>query len=156
MIGIIAATTFNGIIGVENKLPFNYPEDMGHFRKVTTNCIVIMGKNTFYSIGKPLPKRRNIVLTKSTIEDVETVGSLEEALQLCRNDERDIWLIGGASVYEEGLKFADKILLTITPDIEERIPNIKFPWINPSLFKLDYISQLSVGSELMLAAYSRQ
>lgn len=156
MIGIIAATTSNGVIGVENKLPFNYPEDMGHFRKVTTNCIVIMGKNTFYSIGKPLPKRRNIVLTKSIIEGVETVGSLEEALQLCRNDERDIWLIGGASVYEEGLKFADKVLLTITPDIEERTPNIKFPWINPSLFKLDYISQLSVGSELMLATYSRQ
>ena len=77
-------------------------------------------------------------------------------MQLCRNDERDIWLIGGASVYEEGLKFADKILLTITPDIEERVPNIKFPWINPSLFKLDYIGQLSVGSELMLATYTRQ
>ena len=156
MIGIIAATTSNGVIGIENKLPFNYPEDMGHFRKVTTNCIVIMGKNTFYSIGKPLPKRRNIVLTKSTIEGVETVISLEEALQLCRNDERDIWLIGGASVYEEGLKFADKILLTITPDVEERIPNIKFPWINPALFTLEDLNELSLGSELILATYNRK
>ena len=156
MIGIIAATTSNGVIGIENKLPFNYPEDMGHFKKITTNCIVVMGKNTFYSIGKPLPKRRNIVLTKSTIEEVETVPSLEEALQLCRNDERDIWLIGGAGLYEEGLKFADKVLLTITPDIEERTPNVKFPWINPILFRLDSLNKLSLESELILATYSRQ
>lgn len=154
MIGIIAATTSNGVIGVENQLPFNYPEDMAHFRKATKDSIVIMGRNTFESIGSPLPKRRNIVVTRNTIENVETALSLQDALNLCKDEYRNIWLIGGASIYEEGMQFADKIILTITPDVEKRTPAVRFPWINPNVFKLKYLDKFK-DSELLLAIYKK-
>lgn len=155
MIGIIAAVTTNGVIGVQNQLPFNYSEDLLHFRKTTTDSVVIMGKNTFESIGKPLPKRRNIVVTRSNIDGVETVTSLKMALELASNDTRHTWLIGGASIYEEGMMFADKIVLTITPDIEKRSPAVKFPWINPNIFKLLSINNLNENSPLLIATYQK-
>ena len=155
MIGMIAAVTQNGVIGVQNQLPFNYPEDMAHFRKTTSDSIVIMGRNTFESIGSPLPKRRNIVVTRSDLNGVETSSSLQEAIKLCQGDARNVWLIGGAGIYEEGMLFADKIVLTITPDIEKRSPAVKFPWINPNIFKLSSINNLSENSSLLVATYQK-
>ena len=154
MIGIIAAVTKNGIMGVDNQLPFNYPEDLSHFRKTTADSIVIMGRNTYDSIGKPLPKRRNIVVTSKKIESVETANSLSGAIDLCINDNRPIWLIGGSSIYEEGMLIANKIILTITPDLEVRNPAVRFPWINPTLFKLQSLEPLGEG-KLIIATYKK-
>lgn len=161
MIGIIAAVTQNGIIGVENKLPFDYPADMKHFRETTANSIVIMGRKTFEGIGKPLPKRRNIVVSSSlslSTEGIELVPSVAHAIDLTQGDARDIWFIGGASIYEVGMYFADKIVLTLTPDIELRTPAVKFPWVSPMKFKLRGISILNPADDstiLHLATYER-
>lgn len=157
MIGMIAAVCVNGVIGKDNELPFDYSEDMKHFRKTTANSIVIMGRKTFEGIGKPLPKRRNIIISRgmTKVEGIEIVASMKEAIDLCSGDERDIWLCGGAQVYQDGMEFADKILLTLTPDMELANNTIKFPWINPDKFDLQYIHPLSLenDSKLMLATY---
>lgn len=158
MIGMIAAVTQNGVIGVENKLPFDYPADMKHFRTTTANSIVIMGRKTFEGIGRPLPKRRNIVIASSLIDDVEVFTSVDAAIDFVKDDPRDIWFIGGASIYEAGMYFADKIVLTVTPDMETRTPAVKFPWINPLNFKLRGVSILNPqddGAILHLATYER-
>jgi dihydrofolate reductase len=174
MIGIIAAVTQNGVIGVENKLPFDYPEDMKHFRTTTANSTIIMGRKTFEGIGKPLPKRRNIVIsrTKVDVPGVETFPSISaagdagafHALEVQFTNEKtgevkiipqpNTWFIGGASIYEEGMQHAHKIVLTLTPDVELRTPAIKFPWINPMKFSLDSVMPLSEGSVLRLATYT--
>lgn len=156
MIGMIAAVTQNGVIGVENKLPFDYPADMKHFRKTTANSIVIMGRKTFEGIGRPLPKRRNIVVSSKPVDGVEVVASVDAAIDLTKDDARDIWFIGGASIYEAGMYFADKIVLTLTPDIELRTPAVKFPWINSVKFKVFEKRQLVPGQDsLSLVTYKK-
>ena len=172
MTGIIAAVTINGVIGVENKLPFDYPEDMKHFRTTTANSVVIMGRKTFEGIGRPLPKRRNVVISSKKLDNpgIEVFSSVEEAMRVvdvapavAHFDEQGnqidmsqpIWFIGGASIYEEGMKFADKIVLTLTPDIELRTPAVKFPWINPQKFSLKTITPLSLEKKLYVAEYEK-
>lgn len=156
MIKIIAAVSSNGIIGMDNKLPFHYPEDLKHFKEKTIDNIIIMGRLTYESIGRPLPKRRNIVITSGSIEGVEHHASLREAIDIAREPlkllfatdaptpEKDIWLIGGASIYEAGieLEMADEIHLTVTPDLIDvtkfkRV--VKFPFINPIKWKIESI-----------------
>lgn len=160
MIGMIAAVTSNGVIGIENKIPFDYPEDMKHFKETTINSTVIMGRKTFEGIGKPLPKRRNIIVGRTPMLPIgraatfldtlssapilmEQYTSVQEALIESSKDSKDIWLIGGTSIYEEGMNYTDKIILTITPDIELRTPAIRFPWINPLLFEINSIIEVS-------------
>lgn len=137
MIGMIAAVSENGVIGLDNKLPFNYPEDMKHFRKTTANSTVIMGRKTFESIGRALPKRRNIVISKNKIEaeGVETFASVKEAMATTQA-EQDVWFIGGASIYEEAMRYVNKIVLTLTPDVITGEQVVRFPWVNPSLFQV--------------------
>jgi dihydrofolate reductase len=160
MIGIIAAVSQNGIIGIENKLPFNYPEDMAHFKQTTLNSTIIMGRNTFESIGKPLSKRKNIVITskKISIPNIITFDSIEGALQ----NENNVWFIGGAQIYEEAMAYADTILLTIMPDIIKSINTVKFPLINPTIFELNNINFLKLQTkqhdvdQLSLCTYKRK
>lgn len=163
MIGMIAAVTVNGVIGVENKLPFDYPEDMKHFRTTTANSTVIMGRKTFEGIGRPLPKRRNIVIsrTKVSMEGIETFDTLGGAIIDCLKQENQtpVWLIGGASIYEEGMQYAHKIVLTLTPDVELRTPAVRFPWINPSKFDLQDVKPLTEDvtmSPLLVVTYIRR
>jgi dihydrofolate reductase len=175
MIGMIAAVTINGVIGVDGKLPFDYAADMKHFRKTTADSTVIMGRKTFEGIGRPLPKRRNIVISSQqiTTPGVETFHSLTEALMrasvipaVAHFDEEGneidmsppIWLIGGSCIYEEGMNFADKILLTLTPEMELRKPAVRFPWISPFRFELKSLAPLcpeDATCELQLATYER-
>jgi dihydrofolate reductase len=166
MIKIISAISKNGIIGDGNgNLPFDYPEDMKHFRKSTLNSVIIMGRKTFEGIGKPLPKRRNIVISRIAKglgllpkEGIEIASSLEGAIDMTKDASTDVWLIGGAFVYEEGMKYADELHLTLTPDnIVFRNP-IKFPWINPQLFNLESITPLvpeNKECKLMYAIYKK-
>lgn len=160
MIGIIAAVTVNGVIGVNDKLPFDYPEDMKHFRKTTTDSVVIMGRKTFESIGRPLPKRRNIVISKVAnglgmlnTTGIEVAPSIKVALEMCATETRNIWFIGGASIYEEGMLYADEIVLTQTPDYEHSSNSIKFPWINPSIF--EWKGATDLDPEMWAAGTSR-
>ncbi len=118
MITIIAAVAKNRAIGFENKLLYWLPNDLKRFKALTTGHTIIMGRNTFESLPKgALPNRRNVVLSRTTKElpGCEVFPTLEEALLSCRSDE-DIYIIGGARVYEQAIKFADRLCLTEIDD----------------------------------------
>lgn len=118
MITIIAAVARNRAIGFENKLIYWLPNDLKRFKQLTTGHTIIMGRNTFLSLPKgALPNRRNIVLsrTKHELPGCETYPSLEEALHHC-DAEEDIYIIGGASVYRQAMKLADRLCLTEVDD----------------------------------------
>lgn len=114
---IIAAVASNGVIGRDGKLPWHYPEDLKHFKTVTTGHAVVMGRKTWESIGKPLPNRRNIVLTRNAAyplpAGVERYDTLDAALDASRTRKQEkAFVIGGEQVFAEALKKADGMYLT--------------------------------------------
>jgi dihydrofolate reductase len=117
MINIIVATSENNVIGRGNDIPWYIPEDLEHFKKLTTGNTVIMGRKTYESLPKeyrPLPNRVNIVITRDKNYQAKgclVVNNLEDALRKADNN-REIFIIGGGQIYREGLKFADRIYLT--------------------------------------------
>lgn len=117
-ITIIAAVARNRAIGHNNKLIYWLPNDLKRFKSLTTGHTIIMGRNTFLSLPKgALPNRRNIVLSQTVAEfpGCDTYASLDEALAHCRENE-DIYIIGGASVYEQAIGRADRLCLTEVDD----------------------------------------
>lgn len=118
MITLIAAVAKNRAIGYQNKLLYWLPDDMKRFRTLTTGHTIIMGRRTFESFPKgPLPNRRNVVLSHRDIQisGAEVFPSLEDALSSCDSDE-DIYVLGGASVYEQALPLAHRLCLTEVED----------------------------------------
>lgn len=118
MISIIAAVAANRAIGNDNKLIYWLPDDLKRFKALTTGHTIIMGRRTFESLPKgALPNRRNIVLsrTQTDFPGCDVYASLDEALAHCSKDE-DIYIIGGASVYEQALPIADRLCLTEVED----------------------------------------
>jgi len=115
MITIIAAMDKNRVIGKGNTIPWHLPADFEHFKKTTIGYPVIMGLNTYKSIGKPLPGRINIVLSKDgeNIEGCLTVGSIREALNLAEEKSEEVFVIGGASIYSQMLPLTDVLNLTL-------------------------------------------
>ncbi|MDN3549030.1 dihydrofolate reductase [Mucilaginibacter aquaedulcis] len=113
-VSIIVAIAKNNAIGKNNKLLWHLPKDLKHFKDVTTGHTVIMGRKTYDSVGKPLPKRRNIIITRQaiSIEGCEVVSSVEAALALCANEE-EVFIVGGAEIYKQALPLTDRIYLTI-------------------------------------------
>jgi len=113
IISIIAAMDNNRLIGSKNGLPWHLPADFKHFKDVTLGKPVLMGRKTFESIGKPLPGRKNIVISRSAFnaEGVETVGSIDAALDLVADNE-EVMIIGGANIYEQMISKAEKMYLT--------------------------------------------
>jgi dihydrofolate reductase len=100
-------------IGVDNKLPWHLPEDLAHFKRVTLGHPIIMGRKTFDSIGRPLPKRRNIVVTRNRDwrhEGVDSAASLADAIALVGDEPASI--IGGAQVFTESMQLADRMIIT--------------------------------------------
>ena len=116
MISIISALANNRTIGKKNDLPWHLPADLKHFKETTTGKTIVMGLNTFRSIGsKPLPNRKNIVLsgdmTVQVPEGVILVSSLERVLEMTK-DEKEVMICGGAMVYQQFLPLADRMYLT--------------------------------------------
>lgn len=112
---IVAAVARNGVIGLEGRLPWRIPEDLARFKRLTMGHAVLMGRATFESIGRPLPGRTNIVLTRDSgwlHSGVEVAGSLQEALRIAASDSRDVFVAGGAEVYRAALGMADRLELT--------------------------------------------
>ena len=112
-LSLIVAQNAKRVIGKDGQIPWHVSEDLKHFKTLTLNHSVIMGKRTFLSIGKPLPQRRNIVVS-STLDPKEGIlvcKSLEEALALCCN-EAEVFVIGGARLYAESLNLAQTLYLT--------------------------------------------
>jgi dihydrofolate reductase len=103
-VALIAAIADNGIIGASGRLPWRLPSDLRHFRQLTTGQTVVMGRRTFEEIGRPLPERRTIVVTRRPIDGVETAGSVEEAIARATTD---VFLAGGAAVYRCALARAE-------------------------------------------------
>jgi len=117
-INIIAAVARNRAIGFKNKLIYWLPNDLKRFKALTTGHTIIMGRNTFASLPKgALPNRRNIVLSTTTKElpGCDCFASMDEALKHCEANE-DIYIIGGASVYEQAIGRADRLCLTEVDD----------------------------------------
>lgn len=116
MVGIIVARASNNIIGNKGQIPWYLPEDMKYFKEVTTNNVVIMGRNTYNSIGKPLPNRINIVVSAAmpAVDGILIVRSLDKAILIAKTQypEKDVYLIGGHGIYQEGIKIADKLFIT--------------------------------------------
>ncbi len=112
MIGLVWAQSSNGIIGRDGTLPWHLPEDLKHFRTLTAGATVLMGRRTWESLPpryRPLPGRRNLVLSRTPQEGVETFPELAPALAAVSGDG---WVIGGAEVYRAALPFADRIVVT--------------------------------------------
>lgn len=132
---IIVAIANNYAIGKDNDLLCHLPNDLKHFKGITSGHTVIMGRNTFFSLPKgALPNRRNIVLSfdDEKFEGCETALSIEDALKKCSNDEK-VFFIGGASIYKQAYSIVDKLYLTrIHADFEA---DTFFPEINFNLWK---------------------
>lgn len=112
---LVLAIAKNGAIGKDGKVPWNVPEDLKHFRRSTTGHAVIMGRKTWDEVGKPLPNRRNLVVTRSAdrkLEGAEVVASLDEAIARARTTDAEPRVIGGAEMYRLALPQATRILLT--------------------------------------------
>jgi dihydrofolate reductase len=114
-ISIIAAMAENRVIGINNTLPWHLPADLKHFRQITTGHHVIMGRRNYESIGKPLPNRTNIVVTRN--HDYRAPGcvvahSLEEAVERAHADP-EIFIIGGADLYRQSFACSDRLYLTL-------------------------------------------
>lgn len=118
---MIAAMANNRVIGLDNKMPWHLPGDLQHFKKVTSGKPVIMGRKTFESIGRPLPGRRNIIITRNKdyhASGIETVTTPEAALELV-NDVAEVMIIGGGNIYQQFLAQAQRLYLTfIDLDVE--------------------------------------
>nr|AIA17737.1 Dihydrofolate reductase [uncultured bacterium] len=113
-ISIVVAIAANNAIGKDNQLLWRLPNDLKHFKQITSGHTIIMGRKTYDSVGKPLPNRRNIVITRQNmnIEGCEVVNSLDAALALCAN-EPEVFIVGGAEIYKQAMPLTDTIYLTI-------------------------------------------
>lgn len=137
-LSIIVAIAKNYAIGLDNKLIYWLPNDMKRFRTLTTGNAIIMGRKTFESLPKgALPNRRNIVLSRTSAKDAfpgaECYATLDEALEACRNQD-EVFIIGGASVYEQALPVADRLCLTCVDDIPSEADTF-FPEFDSSHWK---------------------
>lgn len=114
IISLIYAISENGVIGLNNGLAWRLPADLSYFKRLTTGHCVLMGRKTWQSIGKPLPHRTNIIITRQAdfaAPGGEVAHSLEAGLALCPADE-EVFVIGGAEIYRQALVYAHKVYLT--------------------------------------------
>jgi dihydrofolate reductase len=157
MLKMIAACSLNGVIGqADNKLPWGneYKEDLLFFRKMTKDSTVIMARRTFDSVGKPLPKRRNIVVsgTVTKIDGAEVYSSFEEAFTQAHCDG---WIIGGASAYQAGLLLAEEIYVTTIPATILGKGLVYFPYINHHQFSIKETFVISEKDKLVCTVFKR-
>ena len=133
-INLIWGQDKNGGIGKNNTLPWHIPEDLKNFKKLTMNSPVIMGRKTWESLTiKPLPNRRNIVLSSTIIKNVEYYDTIEKCMKKLRNDGiKKIFIIGGAQIYDIFFQYADKLHVTL---INENIDGIDI-WFPISMSKI--------------------
>jgi dihydrofolate reductase len=134
IVSAIVATTENRVIGKGNEIPWYLSGDFKYFKKTTLNHHIIMGRHTYLSIGRPLPKRTNVILTKNpyyAVQNCMVVHSIQEALELAYdNGEQEAFIIGGGTVYEKAMPFLDRIYLTVVhTEIEG---DTFFPKLEPS------------------------
>lgn len=153
---IVAFTDEDYVIGENGSLPWKLKEDLEYFKHITTGHTVIMGSKTFESIGKPLSNRHNVILTRqnknSDIENVEYCNNLYKTFKKYKYSEDETFVIGGANIYEQALKFADKIYATI---IYEKVKgDAFFKPIDSKYWVLSKSSGIKVSSEGMVYTFN--
>ena len=130
---LVAAVGANGVIGVDGGLPWRLPEDLAHFKQLTMGHPMIMGRATFDSIGRALPGRTTIVVTRNSAwsaEGVETASNLDAALERARELDDDIFIVGGGQIYAESLERGIVDLLCITRVAASPEGDVRFPSID--------------------------
>ena len=144
----IAAMSENRVIGNGNKIPWHLPEDFKWFKKMTTGNVIVMGRKTFESIGKPLPNRETIVLSRSGFQypGVRTIADLTQ-IDLA-NETREIFICGGAQVYEQALPLCSDLYLTLVKRTVEG--DVFFPKFEDK-FKL--VEEIVDGAEFKIVRY---
>ena len=153
MKGILVAVSPEGIIGKDNSIPWHYSADLKRFKRLTLGKTVIMGRRTWESLPvKPLPDRRNIVITRTSLDDVECFSSIDDALATC---EGDVWFIGGAGIYQEALGKADIIDMTLVPDNVSGEGCVRFPTIGDE-WDAGPIEALETDGNLKHQTYTRR
>ncbi|GAA1552003.1 dihydrofolate reductase [Kribbella lupini] len=128
---LIAAVGRNGVIGRDNDLPWRIREDLQHFKQLTLGHTLVMGRKTYDSIGRPLPGRRTVVITRQpdwTADGVEVVHSLDDAFELA--DGNDVYVAGGGEIYRLALPSADRLEVTEVDQSPEG--DVTFPAIDPT------------------------
>jgi len=138
-IKLICAISKNDVIGKENKLPWNISEDLKRFRELTSNNWIVMGRKTFESIGRPLPNRKNIVLSKNKnlrIDSVEVFNSPKDVIESYKinSGQKDLFIIGGTYIYNLFLEYCDYLLITYVD--KEYLGDAFFPKMNWKEWKL--------------------
>lgn len=155
MINIVVAIGVNNVIGINNDLPWYYPEDLKYFKTITTGKTVVMGKKTFQSIidrnGKILPNRKNVVITKDIDFKFENVIVINDVDNYLNNVTEDIYVIGGSQIFDIFLPYADNLYIT---HVNKEYPGDRFfPEIDYS--KYDLISRDDQG-DLSFCVYQRK
>jgi dihydrofolate reductase len=127
---LLAAVARNGVIGVDGGLPWHLPDELALFKELTLGHVLVMGRRTFESVGRPLPGRTTVVVTRRPDWEAEGVlraGSVGEALALAREVDAEVFVVGGAQVYAAALPAADRLALTFVdadPEGDTRFPEI--------------------------------
>lgn len=132
---VVAMGEKNGI-GFENRLLWHLPKDLKHFKEITSGHPVIMGRKTYESIGKPLPNRTNIVVSRKTDwfeEGILIVGSIKEAVKFAKKIDEEIFIIGGGKIYEQTMEITDRLEVTLVK--AELEADTYFPKIDPKVWK---------------------
>jgi dihydrofolate reductase len=136
MVTIMAAVAANNALGKDNQLIWYLPEDLKRFKKTTLNHAVIMGRKTFESLGKPLPNRTNIIITRDKnykVEGCDVVNSLKAALKAALKVDENPYILGGAEIYKQAMPFADKLDITFVHHKFEA--DVFFPEIDKTIWK---------------------
>jgi dihydrofolate reductase len=129
---ILAAVARNGVIGVDGGLPWRLPDELALFKELTLGHVLVMGRKTYESVGRPLPGRTTVVVTRQPgwdpgAEGVLRAGSVPEALRVAGEIDDEVFVVGGAQVYEATLPDADRLALTFVeaePDGDTRVPDV--------------------------------
>lgn len=156
MISIIVAVAKGGAIGKEGKMPWKIPGEQRQFKDLTTGHVVIMGRRSYEEIGHPLPERTNIVVSKTKVfsgENLYTVKSLQEAIE--RAGQEEIFIAGGAELFQEALPLADKIYMTYV-DMEVPDADRFFPNFSEEEYKREEIEKVGGETSYLRVLYTKK
>ena len=156
MISIIVAVAKGGAIGKEGKIPWKIPGEQRQFKDLTTGHVVIMGRTSYEEIGHPLPERTNIVVSKTKVfsgENLYTVKSLQEAIE--RAGQEEIFIAGGAELFQEALPLANKIYMTYV-DMEVPDADRFFPIFHEEEYKREEIEKVGGETSYLRVLYTKK
>ncbi len=154
---VIAAMAANRVIGRGNTIPWHVPEDLARFRQLTMGHALVMGRRTYESIGRPLPGRRTVVISRNprlaVAPGVQLASSLSAAFALCRNQKK-VFIAGGGEIYRQALPLADRVVLTVLDRPVDG--DTFFPEVDRSLFALASKERLEASEPFTLLEYRRR